>query len=147
MKHDPRLLFPAWLEKGPWPYEAGIAMLLIWLAECVRNVDATQSTYSPRFQLGPFLSRHDDAAIALCLVGAAFLISGLASVAFHSVEAARPFRVIGLTVACIVFAIISYGFHAAWTYSLGGGAYLLLTWRTFCVAVHIAKEGRGVGAK
>jgi len=68
-------------------------------------------------------------------------------VAFHSAEAARPFRVIGMLIACAIFAVITYGFHAAWTYSLGGGAYLLLTWRTFCVAVHIAKGDRPVAPK
>lgn len=144
---NPRVMFPAWLERGPWPYEAGVAMLLIWLAECINNVGAMRATYSPNFHLAHFLADHEGVAIAVCLTGAGCLIVGLSIVAFGPMRYARPFRVVGLLIACCVFGAIATGFHAAWTYSLGGGAYLFLTWRTFCVAVRIAREDDALGTR
>ena len=116
-------------------------MLLIWLAECVRKIGETRTSYSPNFHLGGFLADHAAVAIALCLTGAALLLVGLALVIFHSVTMARWFRVAGMTVAAVVFGVLAFGFHAAWTYSLGGGAFLLLTWRSLCVASRLARQG------
>lgn len=122
-------------------------LLLIWLAECVRKISDTRASYSPNFHIAGLLADHAPLAIGACLFGATSLLVGLALVIFHSDHAARWFRVTGMLVASAVFGTLALGFHAAWTYSLGGGAYLFLTWRSFCVASRLARQGVDDGPK
>jgi hypothetical protein len=140
-RFDARLLFPAWLERGPWPYEAGVMLLLVWLSECARHITETRASYAPGFRLADALVDHGGLFAVVCLFGAAMLLVGLSLVIFRSEHAARWFRVAGMLTAASVFGVLAVGFHAAWTYSLGGGAYLFLTWRSLCVASRLARQG------
>lgn len=146
-RFDARLLFPAWLERGPWPYEAGVMLLLVWLAECARRMAETRAGYAPGFRLADTLAEHSGLFAGACLFGAAMLLVGLSLVIFQSCHAARWFRVTGMLTAAAVFGVLAFGFHAAWTYSLGGGAYLFLTWRSLCVASRLARQGVDDGPK
>lgn len=115
--------------------------MLVWLAECVKRITETRTSYSPNFHIAHTLADFAPFAIGVCLFGAALLLVGLALVFLISDHAARWFRVAGLLVASSVFMTLAVGFHAAWTYSLGGGAYLFLSWRSLCVASRLAREG------
>lgn len=143
MIFTPSIQFPAWLRNGPWPYEAGVSLLLLWLAECVRQEDAQ----TPRYALQPLIRmamvEYSEIAVAVCLLGAAALILGLALVASGHHAISRLFRVTGLLTASAIFLFLAVAFYVTWAYSLGGGAYLLLSWRTFCVAHRIGRECRG----
>jgi hypothetical protein len=132
--------FPAWLQRGPWPYEAGIFLLLLWLAECVRN-NATQAA---RYVAQPILYwavvENSAATVVVLSTAAMAILIGLGLVSANRCRQAKWWRVAGLAASSLIFAFLAYGFHATWDYSFGGGAYLLLTWRTFCVAFRLGQE-------
>ena len=129
--------FPSWLKRGPWPYEAGIALLLIWLAECIRAHDVQAVRYAGQPAVKMLMVDHGQTLMAACWVVSAWVITGLAIVSSGDCSRARPVRVVGLLGASVIFGVIAFAFHATWEFSIGGGAYLLLTWRTFCVAVRV----------
>ena len=134
------MIYPAWRKSGPWPYEAGIALLLIWAAECFRHFDEAPGYAIGKFWqavLGPGAL---EIIQVVCWLLAACLILGLGVVVSIGCRRARYIRVIGMGGSSVLFTALAMSFHATWNYSLGGGAFFFLAWRSLCVARRMGRE-------
>lgn len=141
MTHWPlHMVFPSWLKRGPWPYEAGIAMLMLWLAECFRNWDDVPSRVVWPMWRHILGESAPDLLMFACWHAAIMLLVGLFLVVSGHGRKARYFRVVGLYGASTIFFAEATTFFMSYTYSHGGGAFALLAWRTLCVARRLGKE-------
>lgn len=132
---------PTWRREGPWPYEFGVAALILWLAEAVRNLEDVRARYIVTFAMWDWVDDCPNFYISLLWVIALSIIVGFG--ARHLCpRCAIVMRAGGVSAAGGVFGIIAFHFLTAYLYSIGGGAYLFLCWRAFAVAAAIWRRHR-----
>jgi hypothetical protein len=127
-----RIYFPSWANRGVWPYEAGIAFLLFWLSEGLRHNEGSETVLE-------LLGGWNYIAALFCLLVGGILLVGL-TLRFSSPyrTATIVLRVSGLFLASLTFFFIAWVLLKTFPYSLGGGAYLFLGWRSAVVGLRLA---------
>lgn len=133
--------FPSWRRNGPWPYELGVAVLILWLAESIRHLDDVRARYIITFFLWDWVDDHPGIYMLALWCIALMIIVGFA------VRCACPrcsvvMRVGGMLSAGTVYGIIAFSFLYAYPWSVGGGAYLFLSWRAFAVSIAVMHRYR-----
>lgn len=129
---------PTWGKWGPWPFELGVAGMLLWLAEAFQRTTALRARFaSAAFPLFDWVEGHQVAfSLTLAFISCLIMTGFIARIALPWFS---PYvRAIGLILAAILFALISYSFLSVFPWSMGGIAYLFISWRTATVGfVHL----------
>ncbi len=133
--------FPSWRRSGPWPYELGIAALMLWLAESIRHIEEVRARYIVSFAMWDWVDDHLSICIAALWTIAFAIIAGF-GLRNYCPRCAAIMRVLGVGASGAVCGVIAYHFLSAYPWSVGGGAYLFLSWRAFAVAAAVMHRHR-----
>jgi len=134
---------PTWGYDGPWPFELGIAGVLLWLGEAFSHAPAQLKLFNGApFRLFDWLASH---SIPFSLILS--VIAGIITVGFvlraRAPRASKTMRIAGMVSASLIFGVIAYSFLSAFSWSMGGICYAFIAWRTATVAaVHMRRVSR-----
>jgi hypothetical protein len=126
--------FPSWRGSGPWPFEFGIAGLLLWMAECMHRVDLMRPRYQPPFAFFDWIKGYEN-SVSIAYQCVAVLIVVAFFCRAHCASFGKFGRSVGLLLSSFVFGVLAYSFLHAFPWSLGGAAYAFVAWRCFAVGL------------
>jgi len=141
MFSSPKNIFPTWRHGGAWPYELGLAVLMLWLSAGVANVERMKPRYGPGFIVWELV---DDApllwAIALWCCAACLWLGFLLNKACP--RCSYVARLVGLGSASLGLFVFAFAFLRAFEWSVGGAVSLFLAWRTSVVTAVVWRRAR-----
>ena len=134
---------PTWTDHGAWPFELGIAGVLLWLAEAFTRTPSQYRLFNgASFMLFDWLRAHNVPFSLLLSIISGTIISGFV-LRDYKPKLSRYIRICGLACSTFVFGLISYSFLSAFAWSMGGICYAFIAWRTATVAtVHVREVVR-----
>ena len=129
---------PTWSYSGPWPFELGIAGMLLWLGEAFSRTPIQYRLFNGNtFVLFDWLRAYNVPFSFILSVIAGIIISGFVLRDCYP-KLSKCIRICGLACSTFVFGLISFSFLSAFAWSMGGICYAFIAWRTAAVAaVHL----------
>jgi hypothetical protein len=132
---------PTWRHGGVWPYELGLATLILWLSAGVQHVDRLRPRYAGNFYLWDLVGDNQTLYAAGLLCISFCLLAGFA-LRTTCPRCSYVVRLLGLSSASLVLLVFALSFLRAYEWSVGGGLALFLSWRTAAVTLTVLSRAR-----